>query len=853
MSLRRSFPSLRTSPSIVAPDSAATVFTHRLKWPFAVVLSAAVLVPVLARAQEPSTPPPGAAETPKLDADQPVSTPAAPEPNPPPEASPGSVPVPEVVVRAPRPRRVAAVPGPRAVVRVPRTIPSTTPPAVVPASPLAAFGTQGVPGALPKPPGQTITTVSGERIKNEPAFTIQDLLQESPGVSFKQGNGPRDLGISIRGSNARNGFGIRNIVVLEDGFPVTQPDGLSRTDLTDPHAYGGVDVYRGPSSAMFGNYATGGAINFRLWRGSEINGVRYGVEGGSFGYLNNYAIVGGRNEKLEGTAFASDVRGDGFISHSAFNTQTVNALGTYSPTPNDRFTVKGIYNLLSADLAVRLSLNQFQTNPFQRGCTNATTAAPGCGTVNLFANGFSAPSVPRTAEEAGFNRDDRRSIAGMRWEHDFDNQTTWRTQAVFDDKDINQPTGATSAVGDSPAYNLATNVTRRGGLFGLDAVHFAEMWYNRQRLSNYTWNVAPGGNATLGRLSSFYDGGHQVNWGARAREEVAFGPHWIAYVAADVETTTIAAVNTIFSFPGGNAVPTYFPIQRDFLNYAPEGGLLYRPNEAWQFRSRVATGYGTPQISNLTVTAQGVSGNNSQLASQTNVGIDLGADWTPDRTVKLSVTGFYEFFRNELVTQSPGAGLQNFTFNVPRSVHRGLEVAADWKPVRGWRLLAAYTWLDQFYIDYTEQLSAGALTRRFDRGGNKIPGISPSELFARLGYDQPVGPWKGVGAFVEYVWKDAFYMENANLLTAPGYGLFNVNIHYDTAIEHDYLKGAIFFFEVKNVLDKTYIASANNITDSINASTGLQNPGTVLANTGTGSIYAGAPRTFVGGMRLAFR
>jgi iron complex outermembrane receptor protein len=93
--------------------------------------------------------------------------------------------------------------------------------------------------------------------------------------------------------------------------------------------------------------------------------------------------------------------------------------------------------------------------------------------------------------------------------------------------------------------------------------------------------------------------------------------------------------------------------------------------------------------------------------------------------LKLSVTGFYEFFRNELVTQSPGAGLQNFTFNVPRSVHRGVEVAADWRPLPGWRLIAAYTWLDQFYIDYTEQLSAGALTTRFDRGGNKIPSVAP--------------------------------------------------------------------------------------------------------------------------------
>jgi hypothetical protein len=41
------------------------------------------------------------------------------------------------------------------------------------------------------------------------------------------------------------------------------------------------------------------------------------------------------------------------------------------------------------------------------------------------------------------------------------------------------------------------------------------------------------------------------------------------------------------------------------------------------------------------------------------------------------------------------------------------------------------------------------------------------------------------------------------------------------------LKCAICFFEVKNVLDKTYIASANNITDNSNAATGLQNPGSI--------------------------
>jgi iron complex outermembrane receptor protein len=394
-------------------------------------------------------------------------------------------------------------------------------------------------------------------------------------------------------------------------------------------------------------------------------------------------------------------------------------------------------------------------------------------------------------------------------------------------------------------------VTQRGNFFGFDAVHFVELFYARERLTNYTWNVTPGGG--LGSLSSFYDGGHHVNWGGRFREEIGLAPNWMGYVAAGIESTTIAAVNTVFSFPGGAAVPAPFSVQRDFLNYAPEAGLLYRLNEAWQFRGRASTGYGTPTISNLTVTAAGVSGNNSQLASQTNVGLDVGADFTPNQTVKLSVTGFYEFFRNELVNQSPGAGLQIFTFNVPRSVHRGFELAADWRPVPGWRWITAYTWLDQFYVDYTEQLSAGTLTARFDRAGNKIPGVAPNILFSRLGYDEPFGPRKGLGAYVEYIWLDAFYIDNANLLKAPGYGLVNLNLHYDTEVAHNYLKGAIFFFEIQNLLNKTYVASANNVTDSISSVTGLQNPASVLATTGTGSIYAGAPRTFIAGMKLAFR
>ena len=704
------------------------------------------------------------------------------------------------------------------------------------------------------PLGETQTTIDRSQFDNRPAFSVGDVLRDSPGVSVKQGNGPRDIGISIRGSNARNTFGIRNIVVFDDGFPVTQPDGLSRTDLIDPRAYGAIDVIRGPSSALYGNYATGGALNFRTRPGGTIDGLEYGADGGSFGYLNNYLAAGKKVGNFEASLFASDARGDGFIGNSWFNTQTVNFLGTLQATPDDRFTVKFINNDLSIRLPIRSSLNQFYQNPLQQGCATGAMAAPGCGTVTLFNNGFNGSKDTETAVQAGLGRNDRRTIVGGRWEHDFDNQTTWRNQFVFDDRDISQPTGTTSAIGDFPSYNYMSDITKRGEIFGMDSTSYFGGFYNTLSWSSDTRNLMPGGNATLGLLSANVLGEH-TNYGLRAREELKLTQSLTAVAGIGWETTRLKGTNTAFAYPVTNspvATATLTTADKQFENTAPEIALLYRPSSEWLFRGRVATGYGTPQVGNLFVLANGQFGNNTQLNTQKNLGYDLGTDWTPNNALKLSLTGFYEFFRDELVNQATPANTPNssFTFNAPRSEHRGVELAADWKFYPGWRFTAAYTYLDEIYTEYTENLTNGTVFS-FNRAGNKIPGISPNELTTRLGYDQMSGPLAGLGAFVEVQWKDSFYMDNANLLKAPGYELVNLNLHYKTDLASYYFRNLSLYLELRNVFDRTYVASANNIGNSVTA-LGVQNPASILANT-TGSIYAGSPRAFIAGMKVAFK
>ena len=76
---------------------------------------------------------------------------------------------------------------------------------------------------------------------------------------------------------------------------------------------------------------------------------------------------------------------------------------------------------------------------------------------------------------------------------------------------------------------------------------------------------------------------------------------------------------------------------------------------------------------------------------------------------------------------------------------------------------------------------------------------------------------QALGAFVEVQWKDSFYMDNANLLKAPGYELVNLNVHYNTDLKSDYFKSLSMYAEVRNVFDRTYVASANNIANTVHS------------------------------------
>lgn len=605
--------------------------------------------------------------------------------------------------------------------------------------------------ALLRPVGETTYSAERTNFANRVAQTVSDMVATIPGVTVLQGNGPRDSVVSVRGSGARQSYGLKNLQVMEDGFPMTQPDGTARADIIDPHAYEGVDVFQGPASTIYGNYAINGAINFRTRNGADIHGLELGSDFGSFSLFNNYVTIGTGNKSYDFMLFGSDVRGKGFIANSQYNTSTENMRLRVNLTSSDRLILKFVNNVTDTSLPLRLSLNQFHSNPYQTGCANAASAAAGCASVNLLVNGAYGPTQTMSSQQAGLGRFDRRTIVGLRWEHDFDPGTTWHTQFTYDQRHTEQPTSTTAFVGPFNSYNVQTDLTNRGHIGTMRLTSFVGASFDYMDYGYQVYNLTSQGGATRGALNST-SYGHQWNIGLHFQEDWQFSEVWHAIIGLGGTQSDVGAVQTLYNRSASATSLQNITANRRFFNLAPEASLVYAPTKDWTLHTRVGTAYATPGYSSFFVTPQGTYGNNTQLKSETSLGFDLGAEWHLSPSLNVQATGFYEFYRNELVSQSAGVNTPagSYTFNAPASEHRGIELGATWQPLQaslpGARLKLSYTYDNQIYTKYTETLSNSTMARNFSRRGNLIPGVMPHFLDARVLYDQPDGWLQGLGA-----------------------------------------------------------------------------------------------------------
>lgn len=105
-----------------------------------------------------------------------------------------------------------------------------------------------------------ITSMGEEKLDKLKMNSISDALQDIPGVVTYSKNGLNSTKLIIRGAGLKARYGIREIMVLRDGIPLTEPDSFTRLDTIDGQDIERLEVTRGPGN-LYASGSAGGTIH----------------------------------------------------------------------------------------------------------------------------------------------------------------------------------------------------------------------------------------------------------------------------------------------------------------------------------------------------------------------------------------------------------------------------------------------------------------------------------------------------------------------------------------------------------------------------------------------------------------
>jgi len=178
---------------------------------------------------------------------------------------------------------------------------------------LHAVNIVAAPAERSEPVGAT--HVDAATVRLTPSSTPYELLRQAAGVEVHEsGQGPGFASdASLRGFSSDHST---DLALWIDGVPINEPvnghaEGYNDFSLLFPAGIQDIDVIRGPTSALFGNFALAGVVNVRTIE--RVRGTTVSATAGSFGRADAIVLTGfDHGARGGGVAGVRVQREDGF-------------------------------------------------------------------------------------------------------------------------------------------------------------------------------------------------------------------------------------------------------------------------------------------------------------------------------------------------------------------------------------------------------------------------------------------------------------------------------------------------------------------------------------------------------------
>jgi iron complex outermembrane recepter protein len=622
----------------------------------------------------------------------------------------------------------------------------------------------------------SVSVVEEEEIKNTKMFNIQEVLSGTPGVLIESPNQGYDSRVIIRGAGLKARYGVRDIMVLLDGVPITDPDSMTRLDFIDTQLIKQVEVVKGPNSTLWGANAAGGVINI-------ITKSPFEREGGVI-----KLGVGDYDTQSYHLSYSNDVKEKLYYTVSGSRRQSDNSWRRWNEFDTNQGSVQA-----SALFADGSTLDNYF------GYTEAYLQLPGKLNEQQFEDYLETGRAPETNGPWQYSsRDSNIFFFNSRLTKQF-GRFEFKPMIFFNQWEHLHP--VTGRINEAETYTYGTDLqlnhahTLAGkegvltmGITGRIDDQDTDYYKYSDFLATPSGRILEVLSDERGALIETQN--RQVYlYGIYAQESFRPSDSWIIDVGLRYDEIRFDITGTRteeYSYAMGRYVPADDPedIDKRFSNVSPRLGINYKLTEIFNLYTSAAKGIQTPTESEIS------DNPDLELVEVQNYEVGIKARhrrWDFDAAV------YYSPVDNEVV-QVIQPDSESMYINAGRTEKKGFEFEGTYYIMPDLGLGAGYSYTDYTFDNFTEPVRSGMTTVNMDRSGNELPFIPRHQYSLYLAYQHPAGfKFKVQSNF----W-GSYYIDNANTEKYEGYDFItNVMIGYD--------KGAFgLSVNVYNLFDKQY-------------------------------------------------
>jgi len=625
---------------------------------------------------------------------------------------------------------------------------------------------------------QSIAVVSSQTIEDKNVLDVSSALENIPGVNVESSTNSPSPRLIIRGAGLKASYGVREIMVIKDGVPMTDPDSFTRFDYIDMQDVESIEVQKGPGSISAIN-TTGGVIQLitKSVFKEDSNSIKIGL--GNDGQRNLNLKL---REKLDENDFVSMTFSKRNIDNDWRDNNTFNSTQVslkHGHIFSDDATLETELAYTESNLELPASMTRAEFEIFKATGEQHNTSSPWQYTA----------------------RDSKILSLNTKYEKEVGDWTYKPRFYINHWEHFHPVTGIINDADKNYVYGVDLEADYRHRLFESDATLVLGATGKQDRSDDakkyqYADVVLGGGGRIVKTLSN--------NKGALANTEDSLSSLYGIYAMetfSPFEKTTIDISSRVdklafdvsgdeisyFNYSTGkySAGGGAYALDKSYTLLSSKLGLTYALNDTTNIYSSIAFANQAPTTSELT--------DNESLDKTKSINYEIGLK-TRTGDFSYDVAIYQNDVKDEII-QIKDAGGNTIYDNAGQTQKRGFEFLGTYRVNKELSFGLSYAYSDFIYKSFQEKVGAIFVSR----DGNYLPYIPKNQYGLEANYKMD----NGFKARIQTKTWGSYYLDNANSDKYDGYDFVtDLMLGYET-------KAHLIQLNINNVFDKYYASQAD--------------------------------------------